>query len=69
MMFEEFMWGFGIIGIILGVIQLGLLVMFIWMAFRFIGAQESMADSLRMIAREMHRNNRDQGGSGGQAGG
>lgn len=65
MMFDDMMWGFGALGIILAVIQLGLLVMFIWLAFRFIGAQESMADSLRMIARELHRNNRDQGGSAG----
>lgn len=59
MMFDEFFWSFGIAGIILGVIQLGLLVLAIWLAFRFIGAQESMADSLRMIAREMYRK-RDQ---------
>ncbi|MDZ7773869.1 MAG: hypothetical protein U5K31_14180 [Balneolaceae bacterium] len=68
MMFEEFFWGIGVLGILLVVIQIALLVLAIWLAFRFIGAQESMADSLRMIAREMYRSNDDRGAGGSAQG-
>lgn len=46
-------YGFGILAFISALIYLAVIITIIWLIFRFVSAQESMADSLRLIAYEL----------------